>query len=103
MGLFGSAKKNEGIKCPSCRSHNVEITFVQLGATTKGKSEVRKKSILTRTANRTGRNVMIAMTGGLWALTPKKSKYIERGKENTKIKNAKFAICQNCGNSWRVE
>lgn len=95
--------EQSALHCPNCHSRNIDINYVQVGSKTKETSEIRKKSILARTAHSIGRSTMIAMTGGLWALTPKKSKYIERGKENTKIKNAKFAICQNCGNSWRVE
>ena len=37
-------------------------------------------------------------TGGLWALTPKHD-----GKEKTKNKLKKFAICQSCGNSWKIK
>lgn len=45
--------------------------------TIKGSSEIRKKSIVTRKANKVGRRAMTMATGGLWLLTPKRSKYKE--------------------------
>lgn len=90
------------IYCPKCNSFNVEITMQSTEENSEGTSEVRKKSIVTRTGNTVGRGAMIMATGGLWALTPKKSKYIEKKKGKTKVINKKFAICQECGNSWEI-
>lgn len=89
--------------CPKCHSLNVGYEFVQDSAKTKGKSEVRKKSPVTRAGNSLGRAGMIAMTGGLWALTPKRSKYKEKKELKTDISSKQMAICQDCGNSWEVK
>lgn len=89
--------------CPKCYSLNIGYEFVQDSAKTKGKSEVRKKSVVTRAGNSLGRAGMIAATAGLWALTPKKSKYKETKKSKTDINNKQMAICQDCGNSWEVK
>ncbi len=94
-GLFGSAAV-----CPKCKSQHIQMEVEELGYKTKGREETRKKSILTRTANSTGRAGMILATGGLWALTPKKSKYSTVKKSNTKAKKKKYFTCLDCGNSW---
>ena len=88
-------------KCPVCGSTNIFYEREAEKQITRGKSEVRKKSVVTRTANKAGRTAMIAATGGLWALTPKKSDYIERTKEKTKVTNVTYGICQSCGHSWK--
>lgn len=89
--------------CPKCHSINIGYEFVQDSAKTKGKSEIRKKSAITRAGNDIGRKGMILATGGLWALTPKKSKYKEKKNSKTDISNKQVAICQDCGNSWEVK
>lgn len=89
-------------KCPKCGSHNLTYEIVTDSMTTKGSSEVRKKNAVTRAANTTGRATMIMATGGLWALTPKKSKYKEVKKEKTKVTRQKIALCQDCGNDWVI-
>lgn len=97
----GIQRKN-GLICPICQSNNITISFQNVAQKSKGRAEIRKKSIVTRTGNSFGRKFLIFSTGGLWALTPKKSNYSETRKEKTKIINDKFAICQDCGNSWKV-
>lgn len=96
--------KNQAKKltCRRCGSENVSVSFEEYEQRTSGKSETRKKSIVTRAGNTAGRTGMILATGGLWALTPKKSKYKTVGTMNTKTVHRKMAICQDCGNSWRV-
>ena len=89
--------------CPKCHSLNIGYEFVQDSAKTKGKAEVRKKSVVTRAGNSLGRAGMIAATGGLWALTPKKSKYKEKKSSKTDINSKQMAICQDCGKSWEVK
>ncbi|MCI8955616.1 MAG: hypothetical protein HFG29_01355 [Eubacterium sp.] len=89
--------------CPKCNGQNIEYTFIEMEHRSKGYAEKRKKSIVTRTGNKAGRTGMIMLTGGLWALTPKKSKYNEKQKGKTTISNQKMAICQDCGNSWKVK
>ena len=89
--------------CPKCHSLNIGYEFVQDSAKTKGKAEVRKKSVVTRAGNSLGRKAMIGMTFGAWALTPKKSKYKETKKSKTDINSKQMAICQDCGKSWEVK
>lgn len=90
------------LTCRKCGGYNIQVTLNAVKETGTGKSEVRKKSIVTRTANTAGRAGLILATGGLWALTPKKSKYTENFKETTKIHNQKICICQDCGFSWQI-
>lgn len=78
------------MKCPKCKDNEVLIQMVSEGAKTKKK----KNSIIRSMARAT----MVVGTGGAWALTPKHD-----GKEKTKQKLAKMAICQNCGHSWEVK
>jgi NMD protein affecting ribosome stability and mRNA decay len=92
----------KGISCPKCKSHDVLIERIAEGEKSKETAQVQKKSIATRAINKMGRGTMIAMTGGLWALTPKKSAYKEVSKGKTKIKYKKVATCQNCGKSWTL-
>lgn len=89
-------------RCPKCHGINIEYSIEAVEQHTKGRAEVRKKSIVTRAGNAMGRSFMIGVTAGLWALTPKKSKYSEKQTSKTKIKNQKYAICKDCGNSWKV-
>lgn len=86
--------------CPKCGSENITYDIITDRVATKGTSEVRKKNAVTRAANSTGRAAMTMATGGLWLLTPKKSKYHEIKKEKTKVINRKVAICQDCGADW---
>ncbi|MDO4275909.1 MAG: hypothetical protein Q4D16_19755 [Eubacteriales bacterium] len=92
-----------GITCPKCKGRNVQVSLEAVEEKSKGRDEVRKKSIVTRAANSAGRATMVMATAGLWALTPKKSKYSEKKTGKTKIINKKYAICQDCGNSWEVK
>ena len=78
------------IVCPVCGAKNIEISLQQVSSKT-----AKKRNSIIRSAGRGG---MILMTGGLWALTPKAD-----GKEKTKVKNGKFAICQSCGHSWEIK
>jgi len=90
-----------GRKCPRCGG--IVFTSVENVVNNYGsRSEYRKKSVITNTANSIGRTGMIVATCGLWALTPKKSKYntVEKGKAKTV--QIKTAVCQNCGYSWKL-
>lgn len=91
------------IKCPQCGGENINIQMIQDGGNIKGKSEVREKSALTKVGNKAGRATMIAMTGGLWALTPKKSDFVEKNKTVASFQYKKMCICQQCGNSWEIK
>lgn len=77
------------MKCKHCGSENVTISIQQVGA----KTRTRRTGCLWSI----GRCFLIFMTGGLWLLIGKR-----KGTSNTKFKNVKVAICQDCGHSWNV-
>lgn len=89
--------------CPKCRGTDITFSIESVATKTNGKSEVRDKSVVSKLGNKAGRAAMIGMTGGLWALTPKRSGKKEIKKEKTKILNKKIAICQKCGYIWNVK
>lgn len=92
------------IQCPTCNSYNVNVSMIAETAKSFGKAETRKKSLITRTANATGRAALNTLTMGAWGiLTPKKSKYSESKYEKTTISYQKCAICQSCGHSWKLK
>lgn len=90
------------LKCITCGSKNISVSFQAIEGKSETISEIRKKSVITRTGNKAGRIGMIMATGGLWTIIPKKSDYKEVQKEKTNIKQIKMAICQNCGYSWKL-
>lgn len=90
------------IMCTKCGSTNIQINLISQNTEIQGKSEIRKKSIATRAGNSAGRGLMIAMTGGLWALTPKQSKYQEINNSKIVTTTQKICVCQNCGYSWNI-
>lgn len=83
--------------CPYCLSKNLNIQQSVSESVSKGKSEVRKKSAVTRAGNKAGRAGMIMMTGGLWALTPKKSDYKEVSTGKTQYHTTTTKTCMDCG------
>lgn len=95
-------KQHSKLLCPRCRSVNVSVNVNESIVGYKGNSEIRKKSVITNTANSLGRKGMIAATGGLWLLTPKKSKYkeISKGKVQSNMKSV--GSCHNCGYTWII-
>lgn len=97
-----STKTTSKRVCPKCNSGNIQISIESHEVISKERNEVRKKSSATRLGNKLGRTAMIGMTGGLWALTPKKSDYSEVKKGKSKIKKEKYGVCQDCGYSWRI-
>ena len=88
--------------CPICGSNDINISINTVGETYSGRNEVRKKSAVTRVANKKARKGMILATGGLWALTPKKSDYKEIQKGKTVYNQIKVFVCQRCGSSWSI-
>lgn len=86
--------------CARCNSHNINMTYETMGEVHTGRVEARKKSIVTRAGNKAGRAGMIMATGGLWALTPKKSKYNDVYKERVRYEQRKIYTCMNCGYVW---
>lgn len=95
-GMFGSE-----LYCPRCGSAKLSHHYETIGYTTKGYEETHKKSIITRTGNSLGRAGMILATGGLWALTPKKSKYRTTQTSTTQARRIRILDCNSCGYSWR--
>lgn len=95
-------KSSSTVFCPKCKSRNIQISLESVGEKTSGRNEVREKSSVTKTGNKLGRTAMIGITGGLWALTPKKSDYSEKKNSKTKYVQKKIALCQDCGNMWNI-
>lgn len=90
------------LKCPKCKSQHLHMEIETTAYQTKGREETWKKSLITRTANSAARAGMILATGGLWALTPKKSKYSTVQKSHTKIAQRKHFQCLDCGYNWSI-
>lgn len=88
--------------CARCGSENLTFSVLYEQQTLGYTSEIRKKSIATRAANDIGRVGLILATGGLWALTPKQSKYSEVATFRTREIKHKTAVCQDCGFSWEM-
>lgn len=101
-GSSGSSSLSQQLTCPRCKSTNISVGMAYTERVKGFKSEVRKKSPITRVGNSIGRAGMIMATGGLWALTPKRSRYKTVGKVKSKSIAHKDAICQRCGYSWKV-
>ena len=57
---------------------------------------------MTRAGNSLGRAGMIAATGGLWALTPKKSKYKEKKSSKTDITVNKWQFAKTAVNLGKL-
>lgn len=76
--------------CPKCGSENVTVQVQQTSAKTKAKGNGCLWSI--------GRWCLIICTCGLWLLVGK-----HKGTGKTKIKNETVAVCQDCGNTWKVQ
>lgn len=75
--------------CPKCKSENVTVTTEQVG----GKTKANNMGCLWTL----GRWTLILCTCGLWLLVGKR-----KGTGNTSFKNQTVAVCQNCGNKWKV-
>lgn len=88
--------------CKRCGGTDISVQLDNVITSYELKSETRKKGALTNIGNSAGRAGMVLLTGGLWALTPKKSKYKETQTGSVKTKQIKTAICQECGRTWRV-
>ncbi len=86
--------------CARCNSSNIQFNIEHVNQIVGSNSEVRKKSIVTRTGNRIGRSTMTLLTGGLWGLLPKRSDYNEVTRVKSRNIEYKTAICKDCGYSW---
>lgn len=80
------------MKCPKCKSENVNIELVQVGGKT-----TKSGNGLGGHLNNMARGVMAVSTLGVSNLVWKKSE----GSEKTKVKNQTMCICQNCGHVWK--
>ncbi|CUO53317.1 Uncharacterised protein [[Eubacterium] contortum] len=75
------------IRCPMCGGTDVDISFVQTGASTVTRNPGAPTKV--------GRKAMKASTFGLWGLTGKRTGY-----SSTAFYNQKMALCKDCGHSW---
>lgn len=81
------------LKCPKCRGCNISVQMVGVGSkTSKTTLGVGGK------AHNLARGVAAVYTLGLSNLVITKAK----GREVTKNKMEKVAICQDCGKSWNL-
>lgn len=71
--------------CPKCGSNNVNVSMVN------STIHAKKPGLIARL----GRLFLIICTCGLWLLIPKLGGH-------GKIKSKTMAVCQACGNSWKV-
>ena len=81
------------MKCPKCKGTNVSVQIVTVGSSTKKSGN----GLVGNTYNAARGIANIATLGIDGKIMPK-----AQGKEKSKIKNEKMAICQDCGNSWKV-
>lgn len=81
------------ITCPKCKGENINIQLVETGTKTK-KTGV---GFVGSTYNSVRGFMNVASLGVAGKIMPKAT-----GKEKTKIKTEKVAICQSCGHSWKV-
>ncbi|MFQ9516731.1 MAG: hypothetical protein ACLRZ9_13030 [Eubacterium sp.] len=97
-------RKGHYSECPNCGGTNFTYQFIQTEQNQKSKGEFKKKSLVARTGNKTGRAFAnMATLGAYGAVTSKRSDYKNVNNAKTSIKNVKMAICQDCGNSWEVK
>lgn len=88
--MFG----NKQLKCPKCKHFDIDIQMVETGSTTK-KSGV---GLIGSTYNAARGVASIATLGIAGKVLPK-----AEGKEKTKTKLVKMALCKNCGYSWELK
>lgn len=79
--------------CPKCKGENVNIAFVAEGSRTSSRGTGFGGNM-----SNTARAVTAMSTLGMSNLVWKKSK----GTHHTKNKNTKKALCQDCGNDWKI-
>lgn len=76
--------------CPKCNSENVNVQIVNDEMSTRN----RGRGCLWTC----GRWFLILCTCGLWLLVGK-----SKGKSKTKVESSSYAVCQNCGNRWKIQ
>lgn len=82
-----------GLKCPKCKGKDISVQMVEVGSKTKKSGN----GLVGNTYN-AARGLVGVVTLGLSNIILPKAK----GKEKTKNKLEKIAICQNCGHSWEI-
>ena len=75
--------------CKKCNGTNVNVISEQVS----GKTSASGMGCLWTLCRLT----LIICTCGLWLLVGKR-----KGSSSTKFKNQTFALCQTCGNKWKV-
>lgn len=80
--------------CPRCSSEDVQIVYQQTGSRTASHGTGFGGKFNNFARHSTG-----LATGGLSYLVWKSSK----GTHKQKIKNQKMALCQSCGNDWKIK
>ena len=88
--MFGS----KALKCPKCKGQEIQIQMVEVGSKTK-KSGV---GLIGNTYNAARGMANIATLGIAGKIIPK-----AEGKEKTKNKLVKMALCTHCGHSWEIK
>jgi len=82
------------LKCPKCKGTNIIVQMMETGSKTKKSGN----GLVGNTYN-AARGIAGIATLGLSNLVIPKA----NGKEKTKNKIEKIALCQNCGHSWEVD
>lgn len=79
--------------CPKCSSENVSVVYKETGSRT-----ARHGTGFGGKFNNRARAITAAGTLGMSNLVWKKSE----GTQKTKTKTQKMALCQACGNDWKL-
>jgi len=87
--MFGSK-----LKCPKCKGTEISVQMVEMGSKTKKSGN----GLIGNTYN-AARGIAGIATLGLSNIVLPKAK----GKEKTKNKLVKMALCQSCGHSWEIK
>ena len=80
--------------CPKCSSENVTVEMTQTGGRT-----AKHGTGFGGNMNNMARGFTAATTLGMSNLVWKKS----TGTEKMNYKNQKVALCQTCGNDWKIK
>ncbi len=88
--MFGK----KSLKCLKCKASNINVQMVNSEMSTK-----RNSVGLFGHAHNAVRGVASVATLGLAGKVISKAE----GKNKTKVKMQKVAICQNCGHSWKLD
>lgn len=87
-------REENAVQCPACQGENVSVQFVEKGQVTN-----RLGKGFSEHMNNAARGATAIVTCGTSNLFWRKSE----GTNKTKTKSIKMAICQECGNSWKIK